>query len=275
MKFRRALFVASPLAMCLAGAFSLSAQSSQERGKQVVDQVLAALGGDRFLAMQDRVEEGRAYSFYREELSGLTRAKIYTRYLTRPEPPTPGFFGLRERQAFGKDEYSAVVFSNDTGYEITFRGARPMPAATVNRWKESTLQNVFYILRQRLGEPGLTFQFMGTDVFENQPVEIVEIADSENRIVTVYFGMSTKLPVRQVFYRRDPETRQRVEEVTRFSKYRDVGGGVMWPLTILRERDGEKIYQMFSDAVTINQDLKDDLFTLPGNIKILKPRRVQ
>jgi len=41
-----------------------------------------------------------------------------------------------------------------------------------------------------------------------------------------------------------------------------------------RERDGEKIYQIFSEAVTINQGLTDDLFTLPGNIKILKPKRV-
>jgi hypothetical protein len=267
------MFLLPSLAVGLSVAFPAAAQSNQERGKQIIDQVLATLGGERFLAMQDRVEQGRAYSFYREELSGLSIAKIYTRYLTRPEPPTPGFFGVRERQAFGKDEYSSVIFSDDAGYEITFRGARPMPAATVSRWQESTLLNIFYILRQRLGEPGLVFQFMGTDVFENQPVEIVEIADSENRIVTVYFGMSTKLPVRQVFYRRDPETKQRVEEVTRFGKYRDVGGGVMWPFTILRERDGEKIYQIFSDTVTINQDLKDDLFTLPGNIKILKPKR--
>lgn len=251
----------------------LAAETNQERAKRIVDEAIAALGADSFLNMRDRVEAGRAYSFYREQLSGLSRAKIYTRYLIRPEPPAPNFVGVRERQAFGKDESSAVLFTDGKGYEITFRGARPMPDALLERFKESTLRNIFYILRQRLGEPGLTFDFRGVDVLDNQPVAIVEIADADNRIVTVYFNQSTRLPVRQVTFRRDPATRQRFEEVTLFSKYRDVGGGVMWPFDIQRQRDGEKIYQIYSETVVINQDLKDDRFTLPANMKILKKEK--
>ena len=82
------------LTLLLAIAIAPGAETNQDRGKRVVNDALAALGGDRFLAMQDRVESGRAYSFYREELSGLSIAKIYTRYLTRPEPPVPGFLGV-------------------------------------------------------------------------------------------------------------------------------------------------------------------------------------
>ena len=74
-------------------------ETSQERGKHVIDEAVTALGGERYLQMQDRIESGRAYSFYREELNGLSIAKIYTRYLTRPEPPVPDFLGLRERQS--------------------------------------------------------------------------------------------------------------------------------------------------------------------------------
>ena len=251
-----------------------AAETKQERGKRIIDEALAALGGPNFLAMKDRIEEGRAYSFYREQLSGLTRAKIYTRYLTRPDPPKPGFFGVRERQAFGKDEDSAVLFlETGEGWEITWRGARPLDQPLLDRFKDSTLRNFFYILRQRLGEPGLTFESQGTDVWMNQPVEIVDISDADNREITVYLHRSTRLPVRQIFYRRDPETKIRNEEVTLFSKYRDVGGGVMWPYTIQRERNGEKIFEIFSDSVLINQDLKDDKFTLPGNMKIVKPKR--
>jgi hypothetical protein len=267
---------ASIAAGALAGALLLApvfAQTDEEKGKQIVDQAVAALGGPKFLAMKDRIEEGRAYSFYRERLSGLSRAKIYTRYLTRPEPPVPGFLGVRERQAFGKKEESAVIFAEDQGFDVTFRGARPMAPAIVKRFRETTLQNVFYILRQRLGEPGLTFLYKGSEVSENRPVNIVEIADSENHSVTVYFDQTTKLPGRQVFFRRDPDTKDRIEEVSRFSKFRDVGDGVQWPFAITRERNGDKIYEMYSDSVVINQDLKDDLFTLPGNIKILKPAR--
>jgi hypothetical protein len=249
------------------------AETSQERGKHIIDEAVKALGGDSFLQMQDRIETGRAYSFYREELNGLSIATFYTRYLIRPEPPVAGFVGIRERQAFGKKENSAVILADGKGYDITFRGARPLPDTTIERFKESALRNVLYILRQRLGEPGLIMESRGSDVVENQSVDIIDITDADNRIVTVYFSQVTHLPLRQVTIRRDPETKEKIEEVTRFSKYRDVGEGVMWPFDIQRERNGEKIYQMFSDSVVINQDLKDNLFTLPANMKILKKLR--
>lgn len=257
------------LLFCCGPAFP--AESKQERGKRVVGEALAALGGDRFLAMRDRVEAGRVYSFYREQLSGYSRAKVYSRYLVRPAPPLAGFFGVRERQAFGKDEDSAVVFSDDgRGWDITFRGARPLPSELLARFRDSTLRNVLYMLRMRLGEPGLIIEGQGADVVTNQAVEIVDFTDGENRTVTVFFHASTKLPVRQVYHRRDPVSKERNEEVTLFSKYRDVGGGVMWPFNIMRERNGEKIFEIFSESVTVNQDLKDDLFTLPANMKLLK-----
>lgn len=261
-----------PAGLLLALAVAIiaaSAETNQERGKRIVDEAVAALGGDNFLRMQDRIESGRAYSFYREELNGLSIAKIYTRYLIRPEPPVPGFIGVREREAFGKKEDSAVILADGKGYDISFRGARPLPDDRLERFKESTLRNVFYILRQRLGEPGLIMDFRGTDVVENQSVDIVDITDADNRVVTVYFGHVTHLPAKQVTYRRDPQTKDRVEEVTRYSKYRDVGG-VTWPYDIQRERGGEKIYQMYSDSVVVNKDLTDNLFTLPADMKILK-----
>ncbi len=258
--------------VCCAALVGAHAETNLERGKRVVDEAVAALGGDNFLHMQDRVESGRAFSFYREKLSGLSIAKIYTRYLIRPEPPEPGYLGVREREAFGKKEDSAVLFVDGQGYDVTFRGARPLSEEVLQRFKESTLRNVFYIFRQRLGEPGLILESRGADVVENQPVDIVDITDADNRTITVYFNQITHLPAKQVTYRQDPKTKDRIEEVTRFSKFRDVGG-VQWPYDIQRERDGEKVYQMFSDKVEVNQDLTDNLFTLPSDIKILgKPK---
>lgn len=240
------------------------------RAKQVIDDALKALGGEAFLRMQDRVEEGRAYSFYREQLSGLSRAKIYTRYLTRPEPPPVDFFGQRERQAFGKKEDVYIVFNEQGGFEITYRGAKPLPPATMERYKDGIQHSILYLLRMRLGEPGLTFEYRGSDIYENAPVHVVDILDSKNRITTVYFQQSTKLPVRQSWENRDPVTKRKFQEITVYSKYRDVGGGAQWPLVVRRERDGEKIFEMFADSVSVNQGLTDDLFTLPADVKILE-----
>ena len=246
----------------------MRAESSTERGKRVVMEALEALGGDKFLAMKDRTEAGRGYSFYRERLSGMARAKIYTRYLDMPQK---GELAIRERQAYGKEEEQAIVFFPDgAGWEVTFRGARPLAQDRIDRYRDTTLHNVLYILRTRLREPGMTFESKGADVVDNMPVEIVDIVDGENRVTTVYFHQSTKLPIRQSFYRRDPKTKDRDEEVTLYSKYRDIGGGVQWPYAIQRERNGEKVFEMYSEEVKLNPSLPDKYFDLPPGAKKLK-----
>jgi len=253
------------LLACCTLASAAAAETAAERGKRVVDEALRALGGEAFLHMQDRVESGRGYGFYREELSGLAVVRIYTRYLA----PVPGQIAVRERDAQGKKEDSVVLFTENGAWEVTWRGARPLADLRYANYKDSTLRNIFYILRQRLDEPGLAFYSQGMDMYENRPVEIVDITDAANSTVKVYFDQLTKLPTRQAFKRRNPDYKDFDTEVTIFSKYRDVGGGVQWPCATRRERNGEKILEVYSDSVTINHGLKDDLFSLPGNLKIL------
>jgi hypothetical protein len=247
---------------------SFAAETAEQRGKRVVQEALQALGGEAFLHMQDRIETGRAYSFYRQELSGLSLAKIYTRYLA--PSGKEGALAVRERESFGKQESDgAVLFTEDGAWEITFRGARPIEDLRYRNYKDATLRNFFYILRQRLNEPGLTFYSQGSDFYENRPVEIVDIIDAANNTVTVYFDKLSKLPVRQAFRRRNEQFKDFDTEVTIWAKFRDVGGGVKWPFDVRRERNGEKIFEMFADSVEINQNLTDELFTLSGNIKLL------
>ena len=265
---RTAVFLLMSAALSVNG--TLQAETKQERGKRVVDEALAALGGNNYLAMKDRVESGRAYSFYRDQLTGLSVAKIYTRYL---DAPGANGIAARERQSFGKEEDYYVLFTDENGYTVTFRGARPILKDRYTRWKDSTRRNVLYILRHRLKEPGLLFESQGTLVWQNTPVEVVDIVDADNNVVTVYFQASTKLPIRQVFVRRDPVTKERFEEVSVFAKYRDVGGGVQWPYNITAFRNGGKVYEIFSDSVLINQNLSDNLFTLSTTTKILPPEK--
>jgi hypothetical protein len=264
---KRILFV------LLAAATLASAQGIEARGKKVIDDAIAALGGQKFLAMQDRIETGRAYSFFHDQLSGLSVAKIYTRYIPVPPDRTGIDLGIQERQAFGKKEDYFVLFRQEGAWEVTFRGTKDLDKDRIQRYRDTTLNNLFYILRQRLHEPGLIFESRGADVVENQPVEVVDITDSQNRVVRVNFHQITKLPVQQSWVWRDPATKERDEEVTRFSRYR-LADGIQWPHQMRRERNGEKTYEIFSESVTVNQGLTDNLFAVPGpDTKPAPPRK--
>ncbi|MEJ7608842.1 MAG: hypothetical protein WKF37_21855 [Bryobacteraceae bacterium] len=218
-------------------ALLLTAETKQERGRRILDEAIAALGGEAFLNVRNRVETGRAYSFYREQLTGLARATISTKYTS----PSEKGISQRERQSFGKkEEEYAVLFLEKGAYQVSFRGAKTLKADRYDRYVDTVRRNIFYLLRQRLKEPGLIVESEGTSVWQNTPVEILQLTDANNDAVQVYFHRTTKLPVRQVFYRRDPETKERIEEVQIFSKYRDVGAGVQWPFAIVSQRNGDK-----------------------------------
>ncbi|HEY6391277.1 MAG TPA: hypothetical protein VIX89_08370, partial [Bryobacteraceae bacterium] len=263
--------VKSLLALCLI-LQTLHAETPMERGKRIVNECLDALGGDRFQHVENREQSGRAYSFYREQLTGLSIARIYTRYYGNVTD-TAHELAQRERQNFGKKEDFGNLFGEQEAWDITFRGARPLPLDRFARYKETTIRDIFYILRVRFHEPGLIFESRGAQVLQNAPVEIVDITDADNRVTTVYFHQFTKLPLRQVFYRRDPVTKYKDEEITLFSKYRDTGNGAQWPFAIERERNGEKVFEIFSDSVTVNSPkVPDSLFALPSSMKLLKPQ---
>src|SRR5580700_3277359 len=255
----------------LVAAFSLHAETAEQRGKRVVDECVQALGGDRYLNMETRVETGRAYSFYRDNLTGLSIATIYTRY-DSDISDTAHNLAQHERDNYGKKEDYGTLLTDKEAWDITYRGARPLPEDRFARYKDTTLRDIFYILRVRMHEPGWIIESKGADVIENRPVEIVDLTDADNLSTTVYFDQISKLPVRQLFFRRDPVTKDRNEEVTHFTKYRDAGDGVQWPFSIERDRNGEKIYEIFSTSVEVNnKKASADLFTLPSTINLLKP----
>lgn len=256
------------LAAVIAAA-SAHGETSQQKGKRIVDECLAALGGEAFLNMRNRVESGHIYGFYNEKISGMVEDTLYTEYPSRPKDSAADSLGVRVRDARGKKKDDVILYYEGTGYEITFHGARPLADNVLKQFRTATMHNVFYILRQRLGEPGMAFEARGSEFFDNRPVDVVDILDGNNETVTVYIDQKTRLPLRQIYNRRDPVDNTRLEEVTIYNKYRDVGGGVMWPFTLRRERNGEKVFESYDETVDINRDLDDSMFRLPSGLKIL------
>ena len=242
------------------------AQGNANKGRQVVDQAVAALGGDRFLHMQSRIASGRIYAFFRDQLSGLDVAKLYIEYLS--DIPPNGVH-IRERELLGKKQDYSYLFLPDQAFDITFRGARPVPDEDWQRYVRTTENDILYILRFRLNEPGMQFDYIGSDVNVSRHVEIVDITDAKDQTVRVYFDHNTLFPVRQSFSWFDETMKVHNDEVTEFDKYRDAGG-VMWPFAIERERNGYKVYQMFADQVQVNQALPPKIFDLPPGARILK-----
>jgi hypothetical protein len=253
----------------MGAAFALRAQETEtpamKRGRDLASRVIQALGGDGFRFMRSRVESGKAYSFYRDQITGLSQARFSTRYLPAGKPIL-----MQQRQVFGKKLDDAVILTASSAWEVTYRGAQDLGPDRLRSFQESTLHDIFYILRARFDEPGVGFEHHGPDVVENAAVETLQIFDADNRNVTVWIHSGTFLPVKQRFERFDDTLKRKREEIARFTKYRESGNGVMWPHDLQRERDGEKIFEMYADRINVGEELRADLFELPAGVKILK-----
>lgn len=249
-------------ALTLLASARLGAQDIQERGRRVIEEALEALGGEAFQGIQNRIEEGRVYGFRYGELSGLARTTVYTNYVA----VDPGESGTELAQqyhlAYGEDHDYYEVIREEGGWEVTYRGPAPLDPREVDQYKNRRINDLFYILQLRYDEPGLFFESQGSRVIDNMPLEIVDIIDSQNRVVTAYFHQTTKLPVRQDWVWRDPETRERNEEVTRFSRYQEVDG-IQWPTQIHRERNETKVYELFVETLQFNQQIDEQRFAIP------------
>jgi hypothetical protein len=247
---------------------AFAAETAKERGNRLVEKVIEGLGGDAFRNMRTRTEIGRASSFYRDQLTGYSQSRILTKYL---EPDADAKILQLQRQVFGKKlEDGATLFTTNEGYDVTYHGAKPLADDKVEQYREATLHNIFYILRERLSERGIEIEGVGGDVVENQRVEALDIYDADNRNIRVWVNADTFLPVKQRYYRFDPLIKERREEVTSYTTYRAAGNGIMWPYAISRERDTEMVSEFRAERVTVNDSLPDSLFELPNWIKILK-----
>jgi len=234
-----------------------------EKGKKILEQTIQALGGQAYLNTHEFRTEGRAYQFDRyEELAGMARIVNYEK---QPD---------KFRQEMGKDGDVVYVVNGDQGWERTFRGVKEMMPADVERIRTSRELSIDTILRFRLKEPGLEVAQVGVDIVDGRQVDLLEIVDSQNRVVNLTVDRKSHLPIRREWVRRLPKTGDREENVETLGKYiRAKGTSIMMPTYIRRERNGIKIFEAFYNEVQAGGKLADSFFERPAGPELKDPRR--
>ena len=243
------LVLAATLSLATAFAPSLVSQSgnASQQGRKLLDQAIAALGGDAFLHLKTERLEGRIYGFRHERLSGFATVVEFVRF--------PG----QERVEYGKKKEEIDIVSGDKIWSIDFHGVHPTPAEEAQAQLERRMMGAFHILRYRLNEPGSTVEYAGRERVDNREMDVVNFIDSDNRTVAIALDRSSHLPAQAVWNHRDPKTHDRIEEIESLSNYLTVQG-VAAPRHLMRTRDGAKIFEAFIQAIQYNIELSDSLF---------------
>lgn len=263
--------LALPVAAWLSPA-PAGAESRQQLGRRLLNECLEALGGERFLNVRDLVQTGRAYAFYRENIKGLAVITIYQNYGPIEKDAASDWLPVSRREVYTEKGDYYTLFERGQGWEVTYRGARPLARERMVRYRESVRRDIFYFLRYRLDEPRMYFYHRGVEIIDNVPTDAIDVTDSQGDGVTYYLRQSDRLPVQQVYQRRDPKTKIVSEERTVYSKYRDVSG-VTVPWNVRREEDGAKSFELFGRTAEVNPGVDPSLYQLDKRITVLPESR--
>jgi hypothetical protein len=241
-------------------------QENSRKARQVIDQVIEALGGKFYLSAQDVTQGGRFYSFFHGESNS---AGIPFGLVTKfPDKDRFEVIKLRNYHILfwtvgnvpAKDKADLVLIHNgNKGYEITYKGTsaeEPLDTATYLRRRQHSLAMV---LRNWIHEPGVALFYVGTGVAEGKPAQQVTVVNAQNESVTLWIDEHTHLPIKKSYSWRDASDKLRNVEDEVYDNYKPVQG-IMTPHSLTRYLNGDMSNQRFINTISYNQNPPDSLF---------------
>jgi outer membrane lipoprotein-sorting protein len=228
---------------------TLLPEASAAKGKQILQDLIAALGAAAYMEIKESDCEGRLARFgHAGELTGYTNFKVYWRY---PD---------KNRTDYAKKGVIINLYNGDHGWTLDRGGVTELPAPEVADFQEQAKRDINNLLRVRLKEPGMVIRFGGTDIVDLKTVDWVEIVDSEQRNFRLAVDRSSHLLVRSIVTIQD-ETRQDRSVLTNIYTNFQLMEGAYTPLQITSDRDGRRVSQVFFTFCKYNAGLPDDFFT--------------
>jgi hypothetical protein len=218
------------------------------KAREILNQLTEALGGPAYLEVRERECDGRRAQFgHAGELMGFIDFKDYWRY---PD---------KHRTDYSKKGNIIDAFDGNQGWTMDRAGVSEEPAQAVSDFAATVRYNVDNVLRFGLKDQSLNLNYAGQGIVDMRPVDWVEISDDQ-RTVRLGIDRSSHLLLHSVMSFVDENTQERTQETTIYTNYQRKGG-VMVPLQVSRERNGQRYYQAFYDTCTFDPHLPEDMFS--------------
>jgi hypothetical protein len=228
---------------------TLTPEVSNAKAKQILQQLINALGGQSYLDIRESDCEGRLARFgHNGELTGYTNFKVYWRF---PDA---------NRTDYSKKGVIINLYVGDKGWTLDKGGVSELSPASIADFQELTKKDINNLLRVRLKEPGMIVRFGGTDIVDLKTIDWVDITDPDDRNFRLAVDQTTHLLARAIISTPDRTTNDRTVETLIFTNFQPMDG-VRTPLQITTDFNGRRVNQVFFSFCKFNPNLPPDLFT--------------
>jgi hypothetical protein len=244
-------------------------EQSAVKAKQLLQQVIAALGGQSYLHVRDSQCDGRTAQFGTTgTLMGFTLFrdlwllpdKNRVEYSSKGEHTIAGFLMGSDELLITHGGTMINILSSAGGWTLDKSGVSDEPEDVIKNFNERLKSGLNTMLRGRLNESGVDMQYGGTDLIDMKEAEWIVFTDSDHREMRLGVDKFTHLPLRWIVTTRNPETRVYTSMTTSYTQYMPLDG-VKTPLSIEISRDDRKLTQTFLTECKYNSELAPELFT--------------
>jgi hypothetical protein len=261
----------APSTITTAATVDPSDSENTLKARSLLDQAIAALGGQAYLTSQNLAEEGRWYTIYHGTSRGA--GVQYRQFRRFPEQdrleifgrgsvfiPIPWFDSVDVITVSKKSKAELVVVHNGSkGYEITNKGTSSQDKDELKAYLRRRQHSLDQVLKTWIKDPTMQYFYDGMAIVDGKPTDPVTILNKQNDAVTIYLDQNSHLPLKTSFTWRDPEDKQKNVEEEIFDNYRLVQG-IRTPYSITRTFNGETTHQRFIGNARYDVPIDDAIF---------------
>jgi hypothetical protein len=241
-------------------------QTTEQRGRALLDEMVAALGGPAWLNRTSMQLEGRTAAFFRGapdpgviEYHELIRFADPNAKPRLPEAERVGFLTERGMILPGKKIDVVQIWKEGHGYEITFKGQTDLPKDQVEEHYRRLAHSLEEVVNTWIKAPGVMVLAEGTGMVGRRIADKVTVLTANNDAVTLELDATTHLPLRRTFQWRNQQFKDFDEDTEEYDDYHTIQG-LPTAMTITRSKNGDMVSQRFLTKVTYNVPLTPALF---------------
>ena len=237
-------------------------QSESQRGRALMDQMIAALGGDAWLNRKTMTVEAHGSSFFRGEPNPyIIEFREYHRFAAsgQPEAERVGFLTSRGMILPGKKIDVVQFWKDGKGTEVTYKGKTDLPKHQVEEFYRRRAHSLEEVVRNWIKQPGVMILAEGTTMVERRMADKVTVLTANNDAVTLELDSNTHLPLRRTFQWRNQQFKDFDEDAEDYADYHTIQG-IPTAMTITRYKNGDMVSQRFITKVTYNEPLDPNTF---------------
>lgn len=225
------------------------------KARALLEAMVKALGGDRWLNLQNVYMQGRIAAFYQGKPTGGTIQ--YWDWRTADN----------ERLDLDEKAHDRVrwvqIFTPAQCWEVTYRGKRPLqklapsddPCGDAIRRHEHSIEAAVRWMKQ----PDTVLLYEGQQMAERRLADQVTLLNGSNDSITIQMDAETHLPLKRTYSYRDPIYKDKNQEDEEYDDYHPVDG-LPVPFSITRLHNGDMTQQRFVFKAGLNVQLPADGF---------------